>query len=124
MVLYFYFRHNDPSKRSFKPMLLALLHQLVVQDEVILYHAWEHLKLPSQAKAEELLTTGLRSCGHSFVILDGLDECGDGQTRENQETEKVFHFFRVMTTTWADDQGGNGSLRLLFSGQRDGILEP
>lgn len=112
-------------------MLAALLSQIVLSDDVVLQHAYQALaghsplEQPEFTILKELAMTALQSQRICYVILDGLDECGDPGERTNKDAERILHFFGELLSPplTPADESTPASLRLLFSGQRDGFWE-
>ncbi|KAF0645692.1 hypothetical protein FPSE5266_00755 [Fusarium pseudograminearum] len=121
-ISYFYFKHDQPKKNSFVSLLLALLAQLVAQDESLLdhiYHACHSIdsqQFRSLDGVSRHVSTALQSQSRCFVIIDGLDEC--------PEAPKVLEWFEnVMLKQDGSPGDTDFNIRLFISGQRDGILE-
>ncbi|CEF76018.1 hypothetical protein FGSG_10569 [Fusarium graminearum PH-1] len=109
-ISYFYFKHDQPKKNSFVSLLLSLLAQLVAQDESLLdhiYHARHSMDSQQFRSLDE---------SRCFVIIDALDEC--------PEAPKVLQWFENVIFKQDGTPGDTDfNIRLLISGQRDGILE-
>ncbi|RSL93102.1 hypothetical protein CEP52_013447 [Fusarium oligoseptatum] len=122
-VAYFYFKHSQPEKRSMVSLLLALLSQLISQDESLLDHVYqtcctaEQQRLRCLDTVSSLVLTALQSQSLCFVIVDGLDEC--------TEAAKVLEWFEKLMSSGEEDSSGSSksAIRLFISGQRDGVLE-
>jgi hypothetical protein len=118
---YFYCRHNDPEKSTFSGVLRGLLAQLVQQDDDLLAYVYERCSSISEATMEstgvlkELVGISLKSSNFTFVVLDGLDECGNG------EAEKIVSWFTSMLRE--RPTADSGTFRLLCISQRDGTLD-
>ncbi|KAG4284400.1 hypothetical protein FPRO06_08779 [Fusarium proliferatum] len=121
-ISYFYFKHHQRKKSSLLSLLLALLAQLVAQDESLLDHVYQACRSAEPQQFRSLdevsrhVSTALRSQSRCFVIIDGLDEC--------TEASRVLKWFES-TMSKQDDNSTNTdfNIRLFVSGQRDGILE-
>ncbi|KAM5382761.1 hypothetical protein ACJZ2D_002344 [Fusarium nematophilum] len=116
-VSYFYFKYRQ--KNTHNSFLRAFLDQLinqnihlssVVSDEL---SNMEAVNLRATKKLEELVKEALETYRNSFLVLDGLDECSEEQTEA--------------TVEWLLSLINNGRqglpLRILLSGQRDGVLD-
>ncbi|KAL6922418.1 hypothetical protein FSST1_006444 [Fusarium sambucinum] len=121
-ISYFYFKHSQSTKDSLLSLLLALLAQLVSQDESLLHHIYqsccsaEPQQFRSLAEVSRHVSTALQSPYPIFVIIDGLDEC--------REALRVLEWFESIMSNQDDTSGDTDyNIRLLISGQRDGILE-
>ena len=122
-VAYFYFKHSQPEKRSMVSLLLALLSQLISQDESLLDHIYQTCCTAEQQwlrcldTVSSLVWTALRSQSLCFVVVDGLDEC--------LEAPKVLEWFGKLMSNRDEDPSGSSEsvIRLFISGQRDGVLE-
>ncbi|KAJ4116175.1 hypothetical protein NW768_011148 [Fusarium equiseti] len=121
-VSYFYFKHHQRKKGSLLSLLLALLAQLVAQDESLLDHVYQACRSaePQQFRSldevSRLVSMALRSLSRCFVIIDGLDEC--------TEASRVLEWFEnIMSKRDDASRDTDFNIRLFISGQRDGILE-
>jgi len=121
-VSYFYFKHHQRNKGSLLSMLLALLAQLVAQDENLLDHVYQACRSAEPQQFRSLnevsrhVSMALQSQSQSFVIIDGLDEC--------TEASRVLDWFESIMSTQDNTLGDTAfNMRLFISGQRDGILE-
>ncbi|KAH8880581.1 hypothetical protein GQ53DRAFT_669656, partial [Thozetella sp. PMI_491] len=126
-VLFFYFRYGNDTKTSMAGLLRALLVQLLYQDDSLT--EWFHQKfasisqsdLCSLARLQDLFIEAAKSQKSFFVILDGLDECEQDDPKSKGVSKAIID--------WLDEQvipacrAEGGYLRLLLSGQRDGILD-
>lgn len=110
---------------------MALLSQLIHQDDVLLQHTYkwclEYKQQNIQPSAiRDLASIALKSQKFCFVILDGLDECvGDPLANPAEEQAQVIDWFNDLTTD-PDLEGlptHESSIRLFISGQRNGVLE-
>jgi hypothetical protein len=131
-VIYFYFNHMQPDKRTLTGLLLALLSQLIHHDDVLLEQTYQRClavdqrKLRSSDTVRDLASAILKSQRLCFVILDGLDECvGDTSANPAEEQEQVINWFDVLTVDPDSKESHNckGCVRLFISGQRNGVLE-
>ncbi|KLP18132.1 Uncharacterized protein LW94_12089 [Fusarium fujikuroi] len=121
-VSYFYFKHHQRNKSSLLSLLLAILAQLVAQDESLLDHIYQACRSAEPQQFRSLdevsrhVSTALQSQSRSFVIIDGLDEC--------TEASRVLKWFESTMSKQNDtSRDTDFNIRLFVSGQRDGILE-
>ncbi|KAI0536611.1 hypothetical protein GGR58DRAFT_381624 [Xylaria digitata] len=131
-VIYFYFNHMQPDKRTLTGLLLALLSQLIHQDDVLLEQTYQwclavdQRKLRSLDTIRDLVSVILKSQRLCFVILDGLDECvGDASANPAEEQERVIDWFDALTVDPDSKESRTCKccVRLFISGQRNGVLE-
>ncbi|KAI1387872.1 uncharacterized protein F4822DRAFT_294625 [Hypoxylon trugodes] len=116
---FFYCKYGDLSRNTFVSVARSLLVQLLEQNSHLLQPLYEkasisgEVELTSKTMAKDLLCTALNSCGTTYIILDGLDECGRESRKE--------------ITTWfesiIDDlpPADVGTIRCLFVSQDDGV---
>ncbi|KAI4866834.1 hypothetical protein F4820DRAFT_457366 [Hypoxylon rubiginosum] len=120
-VAYFYFKHKQQDKETFNGFLRAILDQLVNQDPDISDHLFPDMSpvegtgLRSTGTLQKLVKLALESYRFSYVILDGLDECAPG------EASKSIKWFLSLVDGGFDNT--TATLRVLFCGQRDGVLD-
>src|SRR3569833_70346 len=121
-VVYFYFKHRDPSKRSMIAMLRAIVSQLVDQDNLLLEHLhrkWANLGDPREFSnvlfLKELTLDCLASQQRVWLILDGLDECDGASGAMLQWLQDLNQL--------SSSASGEARVRLLFAGQRDGNID-
>lgn len=125
-VLFFYFRHGDETKTSMTGLLRALLVQLLYQDDSLTEHFHQKCsfisppELCSLPKLQDLMLETLKSQRSCFIVLDGLDECGQDKPRSKEISEAIIDWFEHVIQKCRAE---GGHLRLLLSGQRDGILD-
>ena len=118
---YFYCRQDSAGKNSFTGILRCLLSQLVLQDDVLLEHlygessALSEMTLGSPSVLKKLLTTCFKSSNLTYIVIDGLDECKQGEGRK--AIAWLISIFEEIEKT------NPGSLRILCSSQRDGVLD-
>ncbi|RYP05095.1 hypothetical protein DL765_009940 [Monosporascus sp. GIB2] len=131
-VTYFYFNHMRPDKRTLTGLLLALLSQLIHQDDVLLEQTYQRClavdqqKIRSSDTIRDLASVIFKSQRLCFVILDGLDECvGDPSANPAEEQEQVIDWFDVLTVDPDSKESHTckSCVRLFISGQRNGVLE-
>ncbi len=121
-VVYFYCKHNQPEKRTLNSIVRGLLTQLVKIDDDLLAYIYDECasvdetKLDSTSTLEELLGLAFASQNTTFVVLDGIDECG-----RDEETEIVNWFQSIILQS--NSHGPVGVIRLLCISQRDGNLD-
>jgi hypothetical protein len=114
MVAYYYFDHNDSSKRDIRGLLISLLFQLSVDSDscrTLLYQLYTKCRdgfdQPRDSDLAECLENMLKSPGQPsiFIILDALDECPNNSGTPSPR-EKVLKF--------VDDLIGSGHVKNLF----------
>jgi hypothetical protein len=126
-VLFFYFRHGDETKKSMSGLFRALLVQLLYQDHGLTdyFHqecsALSQSELWSLAKLQNLMLETLKGQRSCFIILDGLDECGQDKAMSREISETIIDWFDQQAIPVCQSNGSH--VRLLLSGQRDGILD-
>ncbi|KAG7403063.1 Vegetative incompatibility protein HET-E-1 [Fusarium oxysporum f. sp. raphani] len=120
-VLYFYFKHQVPGKSTFNGLLRAILEQLIDQDQCMSDHLFEKasstqgVTLRTTNTLQKIIKDSLESYHICYIVLDGLDEC----TRD--EAVNVVNWFLSLTSGKSDNSATR--IRVLFSGQRDGVLD-
>ncbi|GAW21808.1 hypothetical protein ANO14919_113330 [Xylariales sp. No.14919] len=120
-VAYFYFKQKQFNKESHNSVLRAILAQLINRDPIVSDHLFmkissmESVNLRTTEALETLVKAALESFPISYVVLDGLDECAP-----NEGAKTVSWFLSLIH---GGLEGSNTSLRVLFSGQRDGTLD-
>ncbi|KAF2190709.1 hypothetical protein K469DRAFT_733387 [Zopfia rhizophila CBS 207.26] len=131
-VVYFYFNHMQPDRRTLTRLLLALLSQLIHQDDVLLEQTYQRClavnypKIHSSDTIRDLASVALKSQRLCFVILDGLDECvGDPSANPAEEQKQVIDWFDDLMTDpdLEEPHTRESCIRLFISGQRNGVLE-
>ncbi|KAK3986135.1 hypothetical protein QBC44DRAFT_373441 [Cladorrhinum sp. PSN332] len=126
-VLFFFFKHSDPSKQTAAALFLSILSQLASQDEVVLDSLYERLvalhqqEIRSGSILQELMDMAVGSQQSCFVVIDGLDECVGGPGAQHDHGQKeVVGWIESLSSTG----NRNGQrLRILISAQRNGFLE-
>lgn len=117
-VAYFYCRYEDLERNTFVAVVKGVLSQLFTLNDDIVSYLYEkssksgETALASGKLARELLDTVLGFCQKTYIVIDGLDECG----REDRK-EIALYFRNVvksLPTTEAD------RIRCLFISQDDG----
>ena len=117
--LYFYCKHDVPTKNTLSAILRALLAQLSTKDNVVASHLYDRCCTRDQtsglAALEELAGVVFHSQVVTFIILDGLDEC------EPEEVQKILSWFG----SFQEDSNGaeQGYIKLLFIAQRTEIIQ-
>lgn len=121
LVVYFYIKHNQVGKDTHNDLLRAILDQIVTRDTVLSDHVFDQLatvegvKVRSTKNLECLIITALEKYQTFFIVIDGLDEAAPG--------EAVKSLKWLLSLVDGGLKEPKASLRLLFSGQRDGILD-
>ncbi|KAH7161800.1 hypothetical protein EDB81DRAFT_785561 [Dactylonectria macrodidyma] len=118
-VGYFYFKHQHNDTHNV--MLRAILEQLLRQNSALLVQVFdevamlEGVNLRTTTKLENLVKTAFESYKSLYIVLDGLDECAKG------ETQKTVDWYLSLLDT--KSKNSTSALRIIFSGQRDGVLD-
>ncbi|OCL02208.1 hypothetical protein AOQ84DRAFT_349486, partial [Glonium stellatum] len=126
-LLFFYFKHKEETKNSMAGMLRAILVQLLYQDDTLIEHFYQKCcsispsELRTLSVLKGLAQESLKSQRCCLIVLDGLDECRDGQDTRHEESEDVIEWFQNSVIPSSYSEGGH--IRLLLAGQRDGSLD-
>ncbi|KAH8586238.1 hypothetical protein B0O99DRAFT_644911 [Bisporella sp. PMI_857] len=110
MVAFFYCKHDGESRNSFLAVARSILAQILSQNPRLLPYFDEKAcisgdtVLSSAEIANEMLQTTLNSCGRTYLIIDGLDECAP------KERKNIISCFSAIT-----------EIRCLFISQDDGF---
>lgn len=121
LVVYYYFKHKQPGKNTHNSLLRAVMEQIVTRDPVTCDFLFEKLgsmdgvNLRSTKTLESLITTSLGDYRACFIVLDGLDEAASGEA-----TKSINWLLSLLNGSLTDN---DSSIRVLFCGQRDGILD-
>ena len=77
LLAYFYFDFNDPGKQDCRGLVSSLVFQIGTSfDEGIHYlQEQRRIDLPVYEKLLSMLSQLLVLSGHTFVVIDALDEC-------------------------------------------------
>ncbi|GAW20388.1 hypothetical protein ANO14919_098940 [Xylariales sp. No.14919] len=116
-VAYFYCKHGNESRDSFIGVARAILAQLLRQRPHLTSYFFEkastsgHALLDSPTTAREMIQTVYSSCNKTYIIIDGVDECGRGHRDEIAEV------FRTAVEHLPTER--IGSVRCLFISQDD-----
>ncbi|KAF3002829.1 hypothetical protein E8E14_006733 [Neopestalotiopsis sp. 37M] len=129
--VFFFFKHREDTRQSMADMLRACIVQLLTQDPTLLGVSFEKYgsvsdadvgKLKNLESWAKMLLQGQRECN---IILDGLDECGDNGKLVNgelvRESTQILDWF--LTKIMPSSSAHQSIVRLLVTGQRDGILD-
>ena len=118
-TLFFYCKHDTPTKDNFKSILRALIVQLACKDSTVTSYIYEECCKRDPAgistALEQLAKDVFDTQAKLFIVLDGLDEC------EPEEVQKALSWFidRQKTT----DYSGHTRIRLLCVSQRTEVIE-
>ncbi|KAM0431361.1 hypothetical protein ACHAPT_005337 [Fusarium lateritium] len=124
-ILYFYFKNRQEDKRSMVGMLRALLHQLLYQDDSAADYVrqrWSSLsqiEFTSLLVLQELVQDCLATPRGGTIILDGLDECQDGQSTA-REPCAIIDWIHKLTS---EARSQSYPIRALVSSQHVDFLE-
>ncbi|KAI1769276.1 hypothetical protein GGR53DRAFT_473750 [Hypoxylon sp. FL1150] len=117
-IAFFYCKYGDPLRNTFMSVAKSLLAQLLVQNSHLLQLLYEkssmsgEIVLTSKTIAKELLRIALNSCAKTYIILDGLDECDQGNRKE------ITLWFRSLVDGIPSNE--MGAIRCVFVSQDDG----
>ncbi|CAG9975887.1 unnamed protein product [Clonostachys byssicola] len=118
-VGFFYCADGNPERDDFLPIARSILAQLLAQDESLLLHfehkmstSSGHAILSSLTLAQELLQMAL-GIRKTYIILDGIDECGRDQRKE------ICRWFKSIVDSLPTSK--QDEIRCLFVSQDDGI---
>lgn len=120
-ILYFYCKYDQEAKQTFNRILRGLLNQLLDQDQALSESLLEEIqgtdsvKLRTTESLGRLIKQALASHDCAFFFIDGLDECSDAEARNTLD------WFLLLTSEKC--QGSTAKIKLMFSGQRDGVLD-
>lgn len=113
VLAFFYFRRQNEDKNNFSSLLRALLGQLYDRDPVLATHVEIELSKHDGLRLQvlqDLVSTAIGTYTTTYLVLDGLDECA------KDEEEKAIKWLMALCNR-------SPGLRILFSGQRDGVLD-
>ncbi|KAI1477416.1 hypothetical protein F4774DRAFT_420091 [Daldinia eschscholtzii] len=119
-VVYFYFKHKEPTKQSHNSLLRGILDQLVSQDSAMSDHLFNRISsmdptsLRLTRTLEGFIKEAFGSYQTAYIVLDGLDESAP------KEAETSVELFLSLVKGF---ENSTTSLRVLFCGQRDGVLD-
>ena len=119
-ISYFYFKHDQPDKRTHKSLLRAVVDQLITQDVSLSHELLDEFSSidSCQLSIERLQSyarTGFASYQTSFVVVDGIDEC------TKDEAKKAVKWLLSLLGPRLGEP--DGLVRVLVAGQRDGVLD-
>ncbi|KAG5663177.1 hypothetical protein KAF25_001113 [Fusarium avenaceum] len=116
-VVYFYFKYSYT--RVHNGFLRAILEQLISQNATLSGQLFDDISdiegenLRKTERLQHLVKEALETSRISFLVLDGLDEC------PKDETEQTVKWLLSIL----EEQSAGSTLRIIFSGQRDGVLD-
>lgn len=117
-LAFFYCKHDDEMRNSFIAVARSILAQILSQNSHLLpyFHEKAYLSngtvLSSTDIADEMLETTLNSCERTYLIIDGLDECG--QTERTKISNRFLRITQALAVADVDP------IRCLFVSQDDG----
>ncbi|KAI1321681.1 hypothetical protein F5Y16DRAFT_416784 [Xylariaceae sp. FL0255] len=119
-VLYFYCKHGDSARNSFISAARSILSQLLNQNHRFIPYFFEKASttggsalLQSDEIAQEMIRVAMITLERTYIIIDGLDECGHD---ERVEMTKIF--LNMMETVQSEV---SGIARCFFTSQDDGM---
>ncbi|KAI0861632.1 hypothetical protein F4860DRAFT_475705 [Xylaria cubensis] len=116
-VAYFYCKHGDEHRNSFISVTRAILAQLLCQRPHLTPYFFEKAStsgdavLNSVVTAKEMIRTVLGSCEKTYIIIDGVDECG------HNDRDDIAEVFRTTIEDLPAEVAG--SVRCAFISQDD-----
>ncbi|KAI1339051.1 hypothetical protein F5Y15DRAFT_416361 [Xylariaceae sp. FL0016] len=117
--VYFYCKEDDKGRNTFVAVARGLLSQLVKDDKDLLLQIYEKGSLVSgdailedPEMAKKLLEVALDSSQPTYIIIDGIDECG------RDERKEICSWFVERVNDLPNEKYGN--LRCLFVSREDG----
>ena len=120
-VVFFYCKQDNETRNSFIAVARSILAQILSQNDHLLPYFYEmacankDAVLTKTSIAEEMLQTTLKGCKKTYIVLDGLDECGKTERRKISSW-----FLGLIEALTPEDMD---SIRCLFISQYDGIAE-
>ncbi|KAL2830492.1 hypothetical protein BDW59DRAFT_158405 [Aspergillus cavernicola] len=116
-VLFFYCKHGEEQRSSFLSVCRSILAQILNQHPRLLSYFREKIDLntvlTSRELAEEMIHTSLKDIQRTYIIIDGLDECG------SEARKDITRLFRNVVEKLP--VSAMGSTRCLFVSQDDGM---
>ncbi|KAK4209150.1 hypothetical protein QBC37DRAFT_378333 [Rhypophila decipiens] len=131
-LVYFFFKHSQPNKRTLTAFLLSAICQLLFQDEVLLDIIYQRClsvdqqKVDSELLLRELAAIAVASQRLCYLVIDGLDECLGDSTISNKEAQEELIDCVESMGSEGDAEGSEAadrSIRLLVCAQRNGNIE-
>ncbi|KAI1641602.1 uncharacterized protein F4817DRAFT_355288 [Daldinia loculata] len=120
-VAYFYFKHQQPGKKSHNSLLRGILDQLIIQDPAMSDHLFNKISVMDSTSLrltitlETLVKEALGCHQASYIVVDGLDESAPKEAERSVEW--------LLSLVKGRSENTTTSLRILFCGQRDGVLD-
>ncbi|CEJ93516.1 hypothetical protein VHEMI09097 [[Torrubiella] hemipterigena] len=117
VVAFFFCKYGDDSRNTFISISRAMLAQIMAQVRQLRPYFHERASLSSDAiptsttMARDMLKTCLSSCPNAYLIVDGIDECG------NRDRKEITGWFREITQSITENNGN--SVKCLFISQED-----
>ncbi|KAM0806795.1 putative NACHT domain-containing protein [Seiridium cardinale] len=125
--LFFYFKQRDDTKQSLSHMLRSFLIQLLAQDPTLVEASYERFCSASNAEGKTNLANLkewtlelLKSQKECYIVLDGLDECHD-DSQPAGEAKRILGW--LLDEVLPESMKEQSTVRLLVTGQRDGLLD-
>ncbi|KAK3389796.1 hypothetical protein B0H63DRAFT_104197 [Podospora didyma] len=118
-VVFFYCRHDEPTRNSLIGVARSMLAQILEQHPHLLPYFHEKASfssdvlLTSTKLAKEMIKTALLSCNLTWIVIDGIDEC-----RRDDRIDIACYFQEVVE---ASHDTQTGPVRCLFVSQDDGV---
>jgi hypothetical protein len=118
---FFYCKHTDTETNGFIAIARTILSQLVVGNDMVLNHVYEHATMDTNAylvsvnAAKDLTSMALRTCDalqKAYVVIDGLDEY------DREDRKEICRWFKELIRSLPTND--LGQIRCLFISQDDG----
>ena len=129
-IAFFYFKHQDDTRRSVAAMLRALMVQFLYQDDTAFEFirqecfSLNHSELDDIATLQEQVRKCLLTQREAWVVLDGIDECGNDHNMDLEPGKALLDIIRWFHASLIPEAWSEGSrVRLLLAGQRDGYFD-
>jgi hypothetical protein len=134
-VIYFFFKHLQPEKRTLIAILLSFLSQMAFQDDVCLDLIYQRVltvdqqNIRSISLLRELAELVLKAQSRCFVVVDALDKCtGEPPSSVEVAQGEVIDWLEFLMSESIPGAEASAleeerQIRLLICGQRNGFLE-
>jgi len=119
-ISYFYFKHDQPDKRTHKSLLRAVLDQLITQEVSLSHELLDEFSSIDSCqlsidRLQRYAQIGFASYQTSYIIVDGIDECSKDEARKSVNW--------LLSLSGARSGELNGMVKVLVAGQQDGVLD-
>ncbi|RYP69278.1 hypothetical protein DL770_008288 [Monosporascus sp. CRB-9-2] len=103
------------------PGFLSWLNPRNPSHSTLFLHGMPGAELRTLSVLKELAQESLKSQHRCLIVLDGLDECVDGQNTSHEGLKGIIEWFQNSVIPNSRSEGG--CIQLLLAGQRDGVLD-